>query len=200
LSTLATRAKLAESFEALDVHDPQEPRPNSAADTTGPGRTMLLVAWVGALALLTWLFGGLLQERFNPNGEPSPQWDGEGVAEVVLDANARGHYVVDGRINGRPVTLLVDTGATDVALSEALATRLALPRQGGVIAQTANGAVAGWRSQLDSLRIGALHLQSVPATVLPGLDDDTVLLGMSALKRLELVQRERQLRLRMPAS
>lgn len=166
---------------------------------SGPGRGMAIMAWVGALALLTWLFGGLLNERFNPNGEPGSAWQGEGPAEVVLDANARGHYVVAGRINGRPVTLLVDTGATDVAVPQVLAERLGLPRQGGVISQTANGAVAGWRSELSELRIGGIRLRDVPATVLPGMGDDTVLLGMSALKRLELVQRDRQLTLRIPA-
>ena len=165
----------------------------------GPGRGMFILAWVFALVLLSWLFSGLLQERFNPNGEFASVWQGDGPPEVVLDANARGHYVVDGRINGRPVTLLVDTGATDVAVPARLAERLGLPRQGGVISQTANGAVAGWRSELDSLRIGGIQLQGVAATVLPDMGDDTVLLGMSALKRLELVQRDRQLTLRVPA-
>lgn len=165
---------------------------------SGPGRGMAFMAWIGALALLTWLFGGLLQDRFNPNGDPGARWQGEGPAQVVLDANAQGHYVLDGRINGSAVTFLVDTGATDVAVPESLADRLALPRHAGVISQTANGAVAGWRSQLDSLRLGGIVLRDVPATVLPGLGDDTVLLGMSALKRLELVQRGRQLTLRVP--
>lgn len=183
------------------MEDPRKPpvEPHGGPDP-GVGRGMFIVTWVGALLLLTWLFGGLLEERFNPNGEPATEWHGEGVPQVVLDANSHGHYVVDGRINGRPVTLLVDTGATDVALSEDLAMRLGLPRHGGVISHTANGAVAGWRSELDSLRIGGLHLRGVQATVLPELGDGTVLLGMSALKRLELEQRGRQLTLRMPAS
>lgn len=166
----------------------------------GPGRLMNIMAWVGALLLLTWLFGGMLAKRYNPNGEPATAWHGDGPPQVVLDANAQGHYVVDGRINGRPVTLLVDTGATDVAVPTALAERLGLPKEGGVISQTANGAVAGWRSKLASLRIGGIQLRDVPATVLPGMGDDTVLLGMSALKHLELVQRDRQLTLRVPAS
>lgn len=172
---------------------------NSRTPQQEPSRLFAIVAWVGALLLLTWLFGGLLEQRFNPNGEPATTWEGGGAPEVVLDANVQGHYVVDGRINGRPVTLLVDTGATDVAVPQSLAERLRLPRQGGVISQTANGPVAGWRSELDSLRIGGIHLRQVAATVLPGMDEDTVLLGMSALKRLELVQRDRQLTLRLPA-
>ena len=47
--------------------------------------------------------------------------------------------MANGFINGYPVTFLVDTGATDVALSEALAERLRLQRGGGAISQTANG-------------------------------------------------------------
>lgn len=169
-------------------------------DTSGPARSMLILAWVFALVLLTWLFNGLLQDRFNPNGEVASVWQGEGPPEVVLDANAQGHYVVDGRINGQPVTFMVDTGATDVAVPERLAVRLGLPQQGGVISQTANGTVAGWRSELASLGIGGIQLRQVPATILPDMGDNTVLLGMSALKRLELVQRDRQLTLRLPLS
>ncbi len=165
----------------------------------GPARGMYFAAWIGALALLSWLFGGLLNERFNPNGDPGPVWQGDGPAQVVLDANAAGHYVVDGAINRQPATFLVDTGATDVAVPASLADSLRLPRLGGVLSQTANGAVAGWRSRLDQVRIGGIVLRDVPATVLPDMGDSTVLLGMSALKHLELVQRDRQLTLRVPA-
>lgn len=165
----------------------------------GPGRGMYFAAWIGGLALLTWLFGGMLNERFNPNGDPGAYWQGTGPAEVVLDANAAGHYVVDGTINGRSVTFLVDTGATDVAVPGPLADRLGMPKLGGVISQTANGAVAGWRSRLDQVRIGGIVLHDVPATVLPDMGDSTVLLGMSVLKQLELVQQGRQLTLRLPA-
>jgi aspartyl protease family protein len=98
------------------------------------------------------------------------------------------------------VTFLVDTGATDVAIPAELAKQLRLPRQGGVVSRTANGAVAGWRSELDSLHIGGIALQRVRATVLPSMaDDGVVLLGMAVLKRLELVQRGRRLTLRVPA-
>jgi len=166
---------------------------------SSPGRGMALFAWAGALLLLAWLFGFLLEQRFNPNGEPAASWQGTGAPQVVLQANADGHYVVGGRIDGRPVTLLVDTGATDVAVPVTLARQLDLPHRGGVVSQTANGTVAGWRTELASLRIGGILLRDVPATVLPDMGDGTVLLGMSALKHLELVQRDRQLTLRVPA-
>ncbi len=167
-------------------------------DTTQrTGRVMLIAAWVGGLVLLTLLFQDVLETRFNPNGEPLVRAGQDGRSEVVLERNAQGHYVANGFINGYPVTFLVDTGATDVALSEALAERLRLQRGGGAISQTANGPVAVWQTVLDQVRIGSIALGDVRASILPTMRaDDPVLLGMSFLRQVELVQREGQLLLR----
>ena len=49
--------------------------------------------------------------------------------EIVMTAGPGGHFVADGSINGRAVRFLVDTGATNVALSTAEATRLGIDWQ-----------------------------------------------------------------------
>jgi aspartyl protease family protein len=165
--------------------------------TRRTGRTMLILAWVGGLALLTLLFQDLLETKFNPNARPLIQRAEDGRQEVVLERNARGHYVADGQINGRPVTFLLDTGATDVAVPEGLADRLGLERGGGGISQTANGPIAVWQTTLDRVRLGSIELNGVRASIVPSMAArDPVLLGMSFLRQLEFVQRDGQLTLR----
>jgi aspartyl protease family protein len=160
------------------------------------GRYMLIMAWVGGLALLTLLFQDLLESQFNPNTRPLIAESVDGREQVVLERNVQGHYVASGRINNLPVTFLLDTGATDVAVPEDLADRLRLQRMGGGISQTANGPVAVWQTMLDEVTLGAITLNDVRASILPSMNGtDKVLLGMSFLKQLEFTQRGGQLTL-----
>ena len=158
---------------------------------------MLIFAWVGGLALLTLLFQDMLDTRFNPNAKPMVREAADGRHEVVLDRNVKGHYVADGRINGTAVTFLLDTGATDVAVPEALADRLGLERITGGVSQTANGPVAVWQTVLGEVQLGAIVLRDVRASIVPSMGArDPVLLGMSFLRQLEFTQRDGQLTLR----
>jgi aspartyl protease family protein len=150
---------------------------------------MLLGAWVAALGLLVVLFDRLFENEGNPNRAPVMTLSDDGVPQVVLKRNRAGHYVATGSINGEPVRFLVDTGATEVALPLPLARRLNLPLREGGLSKTANGTVRTWRTRLDRVDLGGLVATQVPASVLPGMEGDEVLLGMSYLKRLELIQR-----------
>jgi aspartyl protease family protein len=87
---------------------------------------MTIAAWALALGLLTWLFAGFLERRDNPNLDAVGSLTQEGARELVLRRNPSGHYIAKGRINGHPVSFLVDTGATDVAVPEGLARRIGL--------------------------------------------------------------------------
>jgi len=168
--------------------------PDSEARRTG--RYMLVMAWVGGLGLLTLLFQDVLESQFNPNTRPLLAESPDGRKQVVLERNVQGHYVATGQINRVPVTFLLDTGATDVAVPEDLAQRLRLQRMGGGISQTANGPVAVWQTVLDEVTLGAITLNDVRASILPSMNGtDKVLLGMSFLKQLEFTQRGDQLTL-----
>lgn len=165
----------------------------------GTARGMVILAWVAGLVFLTWLFQQILDDRFNPNQQLMSSVDG-GQREVRLQRNFQGHYLANGQIDGRTVTFLLDTGATDVAVSEGLANALHLPRLSHAYSQTANGTVRVWRTRLDKVRLGPIVMRDVPATVVPSMGaDQPVLLGMSFLKHLELVQRDGILTLRQGA-
>ena len=110
-------------------------------------------------------------------------------ASVSLTADARGHFAAAGSLNGYPVTFLVDTGATSIAINADEARRMGLnykaTQAGGV--STAAGVVPAWRVTFNTVKLGGITLNQVE-----GLVQDSsmpfVLLGMSFLKRLEIKQ------------
>jgi len=159
------------------------------------GKWMILGAWLGLLFILTLFFNSYLERVNNPNTNPETSTTGL-VKEVVLKRNRSGHYVANGLINGQLVTFLLDTGATDVAVSDELAHSLGLRQGVRVTSQTANGAVTAWQTVLSEVSLGDIQLHDVRASILPSLDGDEVLLGMSFLQQLELVQRGKHLLLR----
>jgi aspartyl protease family protein len=112
---------------------------------------------------------------------------------VTLNADTRGHFVVEGQINGGAVRFIVDTGATLVSLSSADAQRLGIDYRRGVASfmGTASGVVAAWQVKLDTVRVGDITLNNVDAAV---IDNPAMpaLLGMSFLNRMDM-RREGQM-------
>ncbi|MDO8959128.1 MAG: TIGR02281 family clan AA aspartic protease [Rhodocyclaceae bacterium] len=106
---------------------------------------------------------------------------------TTLMADARGHFVVPGSINGTPMRFLVDTGATFVSLGAADARRARIDPTKGMpgMTQTANGVARVWRVKLASVKLGDITLLDVDASV-HEQDMPVVLLGMSFLNRMEI--------------
>ncbi|MGM0480333.1 MAG: retropepsin-like aspartic protease family protein [Pseudomonadota bacterium] len=152
------------------------------------GKPFVFIAWGLALAMLVWLFQDKLEQQFNPNQNLETQQVGDRLV-VRLEQNRMGHYVSKGRVNGQPVTFLLDTGATVVAVPEALAQRLGLPKGRQGMSQTANGRAVTYRTLIDRLQLGGIELNDVRASITPGMEGDVILLGMSALKQFELTQK-----------
>ena len=114
-------------------------------------------------------------------------------ASVTLSADTRGHFVVEGQINGGAVRFIVDTGATVIAMSSADAQRLRINYRSGEVGimNTANGPAPAYRVKLDTVRVGDITVNNVDAVV---MENQTmpVLLGMSFLNRTNM-RREGQL-------
>ena len=163
----------------------QNPNPHS-----GGGKIMLAIAWLLIMGGAYWFFSGWEAREANPN--PASALNQQ-QGELTLMRNRAGHYVAEGEINGRPVTFLLDTGATWVALPLALGRELGLKRGAAVTLQTANGPAVGYQARLDRVRLGPLELRDVAAVMADGLDTNAVLLGMSFLKRVEFAQRDGKL-------
>jgi aspartyl protease family protein len=110
-----------------------------------------------------------------------------GKASVTLQADGQGHYMVNGQINGGSVRMLLDTGATMIALPASEATRLGIDYKKGTPAyvNTANGIAPSYKVKLNTVRVGDIELNQVDAMVQEqGLP--LILLGMSFLNRTEM--------------
>lgn len=108
-------------------------------------------------------------------------------ASATLQPDANGHYLVSGQINGGNARMLLDTGATMIALPAADARRLGIDYRKGRVGylNTANGVVPAYQVTLDSVKVGDIELHQVDAVVQEqGLP--LILLGMSFLNRTEM--------------
>ncbi len=109
--------------------------------------------------------------------------------EVRITRDNDGGYTTVGSINGRTVSMLLDTGATSVAMSSVEAKRLGLQYWlDGIktMVSTASGYAKGYRIVLNRVQVGAISLNSVDAIVIEGGSPRQVLLGMSFLNRVEM--------------
>lgn len=111
-----------------------------------------------------------------------------GNTSVTLQADMRGHFKVQGQINGgSSVDMLVDTGASFLVMPATDAKRLGIDYKRGRIghASTANGVVTMYIIRLDSVKIGDIELNQIDAAIQEeGLP--FTLLGMSFLNRVEM--------------
>jgi aspartyl protease family protein len=110
-----------------------------------------------------------------------------GYGTVELRADASGQYHADVDIENSRIPMLVDTGATLVALTFEDAARLGLapaPADYTVDVHTANGVAKAARVTLREVRLGTLRVAQVSALVMPRGIVGTSLLGMSFLRKL----------------
>ena len=107
---------------------------------------------------------------------------------VNLYADQAGHFLGNLTINGASLKYLVDTGASSVAMNSGDAKFAKIDYENGEkgISSTANGLVQVYRIKLNTLKIGTIVLNNVDAAVIEGGSPTVVLLGMSALNRLDM--------------
>jgi aspartyl protease family protein len=109
--------------------------------------------------------------------------------ETKLERMPNGHFYADGSVNGQPVRLVVDTGASMVALTEEDAQRIGIafnPAAFEVIGTGASGPVRGQDVTLDNVAVGGKQVAGVRGAVVEGLD--VSLLGQSYLSRIGSVE------------
>ena len=158
-----------------------------SSDNIKIGKQFSVIFWILFLVVGYWFFSDQLESQQNPNQQPVSFVNGS-TSTLVLKRNRQGHYVTSGYINGQPVTFLLDTGATDVAVPEYIASSIGLQRGQSVRVGTANGSAVAYRTEINELKIGELRLRNLRASILPGMKSDQVLLGMSALKQVAFSQ------------
>ena len=113
--------------------------------------------------------------------------DGGGNS-MVLSPDTNGHYAVDGAINGVPVKMMLDTGATLVSIPASMAARMGIDYKNTgrrAATQTAAGTAPVWIVKLDKVKVGTFEFSNVDGSINEaGLN--VILLGNSVLKRLDM--------------
>jgi aspartyl protease family protein len=117
---------------------------------------------------------------------PNKMWRlGDNANSVTLKRSLDGHYRAEALINNQKVDVLIDTGATGVAISQAVADKLGLKSIEAIRTNTANGDSVGYMVRLNSVKVGGVEAKNVSAMIAPNLEGD-VLLGMSYLGRMDV--------------
>ncbi len=115
----------------------------------------------------------------------------EGGKEVILHKLLNGHFEADVEINGQSITMLVDTGASMIALSREDAERVGIIPDNltySMSVMTANGRAQAAPVTLSEVAIGPIVRNNVAGSVAEDGRLDQSLLGMSFLETLGSLQ------------
>lgn len=105
-----------------------------------------------------------------------------------LKMDSRGHFLTTAKMNGRNVEVLVDTGATSVAINKSTARRLGINLKKADFkyeVNTANGKTRAASTMIEKIQIGRVTVRNVSAAVLDDKALSSTLLGMSFLGQLK---------------
>jgi aspartyl protease family protein len=125
-----------------------------------------------------------------PNHGPQPATRARGARMAEIKAGAHGHYYAGAEINGRSIGVMIDSGASIVALTFEDAERAGIFVRDSDYTHrvnTANGIARIAPVVLDRVSIGEVTVRNVPAAVSEPGKLMTSLLGMSFLSRLQRV-------------
>lgn len=108
--------------------------------------------------------------------------------ETVIDRADNGHFFTVADVNGEPIKFVVDTGATEVALTQDDARRAGInfdPGRFEVVGTGASGEIRGQEVELEDVVLDGKRVSGIHAVVLDGLTIS--LLGQNYLRRLDNV-------------
>lgn len=120
-----------------------------------------------------------------PKARPASVTSGSWGGEARLTRRGNGHFYGNAMVNGQPVEMIIDTGASSVALTVEDARRVGIvvdPASFEVVGTGASGPVRGQRIQLESVELEGRRISGVSGAVLEGLEQS--LLGQSYLSRI----------------
>ncbi|KAA2234987.1 retropepsin-like aspartic protease family protein [Salinarimonas soli] len=130
--------------------------------------------------------------QFVSNGPPGAvapaSVAGTGERLLVIASDLRGHYIVHPTIGSARLRMLVDTGASFVALTAEDAGKAGIrPGPGDPVRtlSTANGVVVARAVRVREMSVGDIVVRDVEAVVMPPGSMGVSLLGMAFLRRLK---------------
>lgn len=121
--------------------------------------------------------------------EPAANFNGV----LTIRQRGNGHYFLDGAVNGKALTFLVDTGASAVSLPRSTAMSARIYCKDNILMQTANGQASACTTVIPILKFGPFTVRNAQATISPNLSQP--LLGMSVLRQFRLEQDSGEMRI-----
>jgi aspartyl protease family protein len=154
------------------------------------------------LALIATIAGGVAIGLLWPTPQRSAASPASpGAADVVIARSSDHHFYADASVNGRPVHFMIDTGASETALTEADAKDIGIavdPSKYEVIGDGASGLVRGQYVELKSIDLNGIRQQDARAVIVQGAS--VSLLGQPFLEKVdEIVIRKGEMRLKPEA-
>jgi aspartyl protease family protein len=143
------------------------------------------LAWVAIFGVVFLLFSfrgefSSIGHRLKAEAFGSAVADGE---TLRIPIGEDGHFWVDATINGRPLRLMIDSGASVTTISREFAESAGIPVDGRrTVVKTAGGPVSSIQSSADELEVGPIKRTDFPIDV--NEHDDINLLGMNFLRSL----------------
>ena len=113
--------------------------------------------------------------------------------EFIIKQNSNGYYLLEGAVNDKALTFVIDTGASFVSLPRSFAQGAGIYCKDKINMQTANGSIKGCSTFIKKLNFGPFFVNDVMAVIAPNLSQP--LLGMNVLQHLKMAQEKGEMRL-----
>lgn len=153
------------------------------------------------LAIVGTIGAGVAIGLLWPTSHRSPPGAGANAPDVVIERSSDHHYYADAQVNGRTVHFMIDTGASETALTPEDAQSIGIavdPSRYEVVGDGASGMVRGQYVQLKSIDLGGIKQQDAKAVIVQGAT--VSLLGQPFLEKVdEIVIHQGEMRLTMGA-
>ena len=132
------------------------------------------------------VYGATKPHRAEDEASQPPADESLVTVQYIMERDGAGNIIGYGFINGKAVRFLADTGATTVVVPEKIAQQLGLKKGNPLPFKTGGGIIIHHTTTLDTLTLGKIEMHNVAAAINPAMQDDLVLLGMSALELMDV--------------
>ena len=152
-------------------------------------RFKMLFAWVALILLMVFAvtyWPNIQNSQFYASLVPATAIEGKN-GEISVKKASDGHFYINASVNGQKIKFMVDTGASDIALTQKDAAKLGFDVENlnyNKVFSTANGTTRGASVKISYLEVGGFEMQDFYASVNQGALENS-LLGMSFLSHFK---------------
>lgn len=113
--------------------------------------------------------------------------------ELIIKQSGNGHYFLEGAVNNKALSFVIDTGASIVSLPSTIALDAGISCKDQIVLETANGSTGACTTTIQKLKFGPFVVKDALATIVPNLSQP--LLGMNILQHFNMAQANGEMRI-----